>query len=90
MAYDDFIGKYAIGKITRGTIKTGQNAVLLHGNDVIETSKITKIFQNSGLKKIEVKKAYPGDIVSIAGLKQATIGNTIADQLHPEGPRVAA
>jgi len=85
LAYDDFIGKYAIGKITRGTIKTGQEVVLLHGNDIIETSKITKIFQNSGLKKIEVKQAHSGDIVSIAGLEQATIGDTIADQLHPEG-----
>jgi len=85
LAHDDFIGKYAIGKITRGTVKTGQDVALLHGDDIIETSKVTKIFQNSGLKQIEVKEAHSGDIVSIAGLEQATIGNTIADQLHPEG-----
>ncbi len=88
--YDNFIGKYAIGKITRGTVKTGQAVVALHDDNVIESSRITKIFQNSGLKKIEVKKAYSGDIVSIAGLEQATIGSTIADQLCPEGlPSIA-
>ncbi len=85
LEHDDFIGKSAIGKITRGTITVGQGVALLDGDEVIGKAKITKIFQNSGLGKIEVEKAYSGDIVSVAGIDKATIGNTIADELKPEG-----
>ena len=82
--YDNFMGKYAIGKITRGTVSTGQPVALLGENGLIENGKIEKIFQNYGLKKVEVKNAESGDIVSIAGLAKATIGNTIADAKNPE------
>jgi len=82
--YDNFMGKYAIGKITRGTVSTGQPVALLNENGLIENGKIEKIFQNFGLKKVEVKSAESGDIVSIAGLAKATIGNTIADAKNPE------
>ncbi|MFA7254221.1 MAG: translational GTPase TypA [Patescibacteria group bacterium] len=82
--YDNFIGKYAIGKVTRGTVKLGQSVVLIGENGVIENGKIEKIFQNNGLKKIEAAQAHSGDIVSIAGLSKATIGLTIADAAKPE------
>ena len=82
--FDNFIGKYAIGKINRGSIKPGQKVALLDSNGTIENGKIEKIFINNGLKKIEVSQAYSGDIVSLAGLSKATIGNTIADIEKPE------
>lgn len=84
LAEDTFIGKYAIGKITRGTVRTGQPVVLLGEDGLIENGRIEKIFQNNGLKKIEAKEAFSGDIVSIAGLAKVTIGNTIADAANPE------
>jgi len=82
--YDNFMGKYAVGKISRGSIKTGQPVVLLNNEGTLESGRIEKIFQNAGLKKIEVKEAFSGDIVSIAGLRKVMIGNTIADSDNPE------
>lgn len=84
LADDTFIGKYAIGKVTRGTVKTGQQVSLVGENGIIENGRIEKIFQNEGLKKAEVKEAFSGDIISIAGLAKATIGNTITDISTPE------
>lgn len=82
--YDNFVGKQAVGKITRGKAIKGMNVSLLSPEGTIETGKIEKILQDSGLKRIEVKEASSGDIVSIAGLKKATIGQTIADGANPE------
>ena len=82
--YDNFMGKYAVGKISRGSIKTGQPVVLLGNDGVLESGRIEKIFQNNGLKKVEVSNAFSGDIVSIAGLRKVMIGNTIADSTNPE------
>ena len=84
LADDNFIGKYAIGKINRGTVKTNQAVSLVNENGLIENGRVEKIFQNNGLKKVEVKEAFSGDIVSIAGLAKATIGNTITDIGTPE------
>ena len=84
LADDTFIGKYAIGKVNRGMVKTGQSVSLVNEEGIIENGRIEKIFQNEGLKKAEVKEAFSGDIVSIAGLSKATIGNTITDVSTPE------
>jgi GTP-binding protein len=81
--YDSFMGKYAIGKISSGTISTGQKVALLNDDNTNNSCRVEKIFVLSGLKKIEVKTASSGDIVSIAGLSKATIGSTIADSDNP-------
>lgn len=77
--YDNFMGKYAVGKITSGIAKTGMPIILIDKNGIIENGRIEKIYINEGLKKIEVKEACSGDIVSIAGVKKAIIGATISD-----------
>ena len=82
--FDNFMGKYAVGKIKRGSLITGQPVVLLDNEGVLESGRIEKIFQNTGLKKVEVTSASSGDIVSIAGLKKVMIGNTVADSANPE------
>ena len=82
--FDNFMGKYAVGKIKRGSLETGQSVVLLGNEGVLESGRIEKIFQNNGLKKVEVTSASSGDIVSIAGLKKVMIGNTITDSANPE------
>ena len=82
--FDNFMGKYAVGKIKRGSLKTGQLVVLLDNEGVLESGRIEKIFQNNGLKKVEVTSASSGDIVSIAGLGKTMIGKTIADSANPE------
>lgn len=82
--YDNFVGKQAIGKIVRGRAKQGMGVSLLGKEGTIESGRIEKILQNSGLKRIEVKEAPSGDIVSIAGLKKVMIGYTITDSSNPE------
>lgn len=81
---DNFMGKYTIGKISRGVAKTGLSVALLRNNEIVENTRIEKMFVNEGLKKSEVKEAFSGDIVSIAGIKNASIGDTIASSDKPE------
>ena len=77
--YDSFMGKYGIGKIKRGKVLTGQRVVLVKGDGTTQSGKIEKIFQNFGVKKREIKEAYSGDIVAVAGLSEVKIGDTVCD-----------
>ncbi|MEI8143387.1 MAG: translational GTPase TypA [Candidatus Berkelbacteria bacterium] len=79
LGWDNFMGKYSIGKIKSGIATTGMPIVLANQDGTVDTGKIEKIYINEGLKKIEVKEAHSGDIVSIAGLRSASIGYTICD-----------
>lgn len=82
--WDDFRGKYAIGKITRGIAKPGLGVILINQKGIKESSKIDKVFVSSGLKRIEVDQVQTGDIVAITGLASADISDTIADKNNPE------
>jgi GTP-binding protein len=82
--YDNFVGKLAIGKIVRGKAVQGESVVLLNEDGVVESGRIEKILQNVGLKRIEVKEAASGDIISLAGLQKVVIGTTIADAKNPD------
>ncbi len=82
--WDSYQGKYAIGKISRGKAMAGLQVSLVNEDGVKENTRIDKIFVSSGLVKQEVKEAVCGDIVSITGIKNAGIGETIADQTSPE------
>jgi GTP-binding protein len=82
--YDNFVGKIAIGKITRGRVKTGDQVALVNETGVIENCRIEKIFQYNGLKRLEVTEAFSGDIVTFAGLAKAMIGQTVAAASCPE------
>lgn len=82
--YDSFLGKYSIGRITRGIASRNQPVVLIKTDGTHVKSKIDKIFVNKGLGKVEVEQASAGDIVSITGIGDAHIGETIADAENPE------
>jgi len=84
LAYDTFQGKYAIGRITRGTIKKGQGIVLMKREGEIVASKVDKVFGYRGLNREEVEEAGAGDIVAITGIGDAHIGETLADKENPE------
>ncbi len=77
LAADSYLGKYAIGKIVRGSLKTGERVTVLGGSGT-STGKIEKIFTYRGLGKEESSSANAGDIVAITGLPEANIGDTIA------------
>ncbi len=84
LAYDTFQGKYAIGRITRGTIKKGQGIVLMKRDGEIVASKVDKVFGYRGLNREEIEEAGAGDIVAITGIGDAHIGETLADKESPE------
>jgi GTP-binding protein len=84
LAYDTFQGKYAIGRITRGTIKKGQGIVLMKREGDIVASKVDKVFGYRGLNREEIDEAGAGDIVAITGIGDAHIGETLADKEQPE------
>ena len=84
LAYDTFQGKYAIGRITRGTITKGQGIVLMKRDGEVVASKVDKVFGYRGLNREEIDAAGAGDIVAITGIGDAHIGETLADKEQPE------
>ena len=84
LQYDSFVGKYAIGRITRGNAKRGQAVVLIKRDGENIAAKIEKVFGYRGLAREEVEQASAGDIVALTGVADAHIGETIADKDTPE------
>lgn len=82
--WDNFQGKYAIGRISRGVVKPGLSVTLIKRDGTTENGRIDKVLVSQGLKRVEVDSAPAGDIVAITGIKQAGIGETIADATNPE------
>lgn len=82
--WDSFQGKYAIGRIKRGIAKPSLSVVVLGKDDSRESTRIDKVLLNQGLKRLEVLQALAGDIVTITGIRNAGIGDTIADITAPE------
>ncbi|MGB1583180.1 MAG: GTP-binding protein, partial [Solirubrobacterales bacterium] len=84
LAWDNFKGKYAIGRITRGQVKGGDSVVLIDRDGEQSKSKIGDVFMSHGLARFTVEKGIAGDIVQLTGIADAQIGATIADAEHPE------
>lgn len=80
---DFYKGKMGIGKITGGSLKAGENAVLVRKDGSKVTSKITSILTYEGLERVERENAVAGEIVAVAGFEDVGIGDTITD---PENP----
>ena len=80
--YDDYIGRLGIGRISKGVIKVGETVALAKNDGNIESFRVNKIFINEGIKRVEVKEAYYGDIATIAGSSDVSIGDTICDKNH--------
>lgn len=81
---DNYLGKYAIGKIRRGVAKLGLNISVIGQNGIKFSGKLEKLFVNYGLKRIEVNDAQTGDIIALTGMSEARVGDTIADSTNPE------
>ena len=80
---DDYVGRVAIGRIIRGSVKTNQNVVLINGDQETK-AKIGKVFVYQGLKRVEVPSAGLGEVVALTGLGDVSIGYTVADAENPE------
>ena len=77
LGYDEYIGRLATGRITKGKIKLNDSVTLITNNGKESNFKITKIFINEGIEKIEVEEAFYGDLVTVAGCSFISIGDTI-------------
>ena len=84
LQYDSFLGKYAIGRISRGSIKKAQQVILIKADGTKVSAKIDKLFAYRGLNREEIDSAIAGDIVALTGIGDAHIGETIADSENPE------
>ena len=90
--FSPYVGRIAIGRIERGTVRVGDTVTLLDLGDegmvedlsAAERSKVSKLYTFQGLDRIEVEEAAAGDIVAMAGLDGIEIGKTITDPEHRE------
>lgn len=82
--YDDYLGRLAVGRVERGTIKVGQSVAICKKDDKIAQGKIAKLFTYQGLKRTEVEEVGAGDIVCISGISDINIGETVCDVNNPE------
>jgi GTP-binding protein len=88
--YDDYKGKYAIGRIVRGRISPNTFVAHIDRDGVVSRQKINLVLAYNGLQRMEVAEAVAGDIVALTGIADANIGDTIADVDIPEAlPTIA-
>ena len=83
--YNEYVGRIGIGKVDNGTIRTGQDMIVVNAHDPErqEIVRISKLYEFDGLNKVDVKEATIGSIVAISGISDLSIGDTICS---PENP----
>ena len=82
--YDNYVGRIAIGRLERGTIKENQPVAVCRKDGKIQNLKVTKIYTYAGLKRTEIAEAFAGDIIAVVGIPDINIGETIAAVENPE------
>lgn len=82
--YDNYLGRIAIGRIEKGEAEKGMKIAQIKHDGAVKNFEITELMTFSGLMKMPVAKAPAGDIVVVAGVTDVNIGDTLADQNHPD------
>ncbi len=77
LGYDNYVGRLAIGRVYEGVAKVGDNVLVKAEGQTDRKGKITKIFQMQGVRRMEVEQAGAGDIVTLAGVPDIMVGETI-------------
>ena len=84
LEYSPYVGRIAIGRITRGSLKAGMNISLCKRYDIVEKQKVKDLMVFEGLEKKKVAEVQCGDICAVVGIEGIEIGDTIADFENPE------
>lgn len=82
--YNDYLGRIGIGLVHSGSLKIGDNVILIEKDGKKENGKISKLYTFDNLKRTEAEEVFAGDIACIAGFEDVNIGETIASPLRPE------
>ena len=82
--YNDYVGRIATGRIVNGVMRSQEQVSLIKADGSIEKGKIVKLYGFHDLGRVEIEKAYAGDIVAIAGFPEIQIGETISALNNPE------
>lgn len=85
LEYSSFVGRIAVGRINRGSLKENQPISLVKRDGSITKSRIKELFSFEGLGKLKVKEVKCGDICALTGIEGFEIGDTVADFENPEG-----
>lgn len=82
--YSSYIGRIAVGRVARGTMKTGSNVVLMKRDGTVVKTKVKELYTFDGLGKRKVEEVACGDLCALAGIEGFDIGDTVADAENPE------
>ena len=88
--HDNYSGRLAVGRIQRGSIRVGEQAVVCTESGVRAPQRITGVFTVEALQRLPAEEVGAGEIVYVTGLQDVSVGDTIADPEHPQPlPRIA-
>ncbi|MBM4107992.1 MAG: translational GTPase TypA [Phycisphaerae bacterium] len=82
--YSEYVGRIGIGRVFRGSVRTGQRVAILHREGGRTDSKVGQVLQFVGLNRLPVDEAGAGDLCALVGLDRVEIGDTVADVERPE------
>ncbi|ULT46329.1 EF-Tu/IF-2/RF-3 family GTPase [Niabella defluvii] len=82
--YSSFLGRIAIGKISRGSIKENQQIALVQADGSVRKTRVKELYVFEGMGKKKVSEVHAGDLCAVVGIEDFNIGDTIADVENPE------
>ena len=78
-----YVGRMAICRVRQGTIRRGETIAWCRADDTIERVRVTELYVTEALDRVPADEAGPGEIISVAGIPEITIGDTLADAENP-------
>jgi len=82
--YSEYLGRIVLGRVKRGKVRKGEFVNLIHKDGTMTKTRVVQPFTHLGLRRIEVDEVAAGDIIALAGIEDAQIGETVADLADPE------